>query len=326
MEDPKKKPVKGQEFLQKLGRNLIGNQNQGTSSESTAEEYEAQTKAVEAQDRYNTAVDKVKNPPSVVEMQKEQTQRLADEKKTAEERAQKLADEEHARLQQDADTAAQKALEEQQKREQAEIALQDQHNQMLLNKLDELKQSQKPFADQAKEFFAFAQEAATMLGFEKPNAVKPASEDPKIALELAKMNLELEKWKMEQEAKREQDKFDREIKLLEVKENRVIEKEKLAQQAKRDDMLFTAPQTLGAAIAQGLLGQREGAAPVDRSEPQTHKVTAGVGESGETVCPNCQAKVGIGPTTARATCVGCGDIFDVERIQQKKETSNGENR
>lgn len=300
---------------------LTGGQNPGKSPEDEATEYKKKTEAAKAKSDYVVTVDTLANPPSVQVMREKREQELIDQGKAAATRAQDLEDREHTRLEKDAQDAAAAAATEQQKREQVEKALQDQHNQMLLDKLEELKQSQKPFSEQAKEFFAFAQEAATMLGFEKPSTVKPTTEDPKLALDLAKMNLDLERWKIEQEAKKEQDKFDRELKLLEFKDNREFKQKELDLQAKKDEQLFSFPQIIGGAIAKGLIEhEARGAAPPgsisqrQQSTGKSYRFEIGQGQGGEAQCPNCQSPIGIGPTSTEVQCVGCGRIFPVVRV------------
>ena len=177
-------------FLRKLGAKLTGEQNPNPSPEDTAKEYESKTKSVEAQDRYLTTVDKIKNPPSIVEMQKEMAQRLADERKSEKDRADAAEQRERERIQKENEEAKEKAKVAEQKRIEAEQSLQAQQNQILLEKFDELRASQKPLSQQFEEYFSFADKVAEKMGFQKPGATKPASEDPRIALELAKLNLD----------------------------------------------------------------------------------------------------------------------------------------
>lgn len=306
-----KKPVKGQEFLQKLGRSLTGNQAESESPESAAEEYEAKTKAVEAQDRYHTAVDKVKNPPSVVEMQKEQTQRMAEERAAAVERARQLEQEQRERTEREADGARKQAEEAERARKEAEQALREQQNKILLDKLEELKGSQKPLSEQFTEYFNFAEDLAQKMGFERPGTARPQSENPQIALEIAKINAESAQRDREFQLQLKESERKWDLEMIKLKDGREIEKAKLQQQAKRDDALFTAPQMLGAALAQGLANQ-PGLA--NQGGQQELKITAGVGDSGTIDCPFCHSPIGIGPTTVAAQCVGCNRQFKIERV------------
>jgi len=48
----------------------------------------------------------------------------------------------------------------------------------------------------------------------------------------------------------------------------------------------------------------------------------GKGDYGEIECPKCRARIGIGPTSRKAKCVGCGVQFDIIRISPKAEESD----
>jgi hypothetical protein len=311
-----KKPVKGQEFLQRVGRSLIGNQNPNQSPEDTAAEYDKRTKAVEAQDQYLTTVDRVKNPPSVVEMQKEQTQRMADEKKAAEDRAKKLEDEQRERVEREAEEAKRQAEAAEQARKEAEDALKAQQNQILLEKLEELKGSRKPIGEQFKEYFDFAADLAEKMGFQRPGTAQPQSENPQIALEIAKINAESAQRDREFQLKLRDSDREWDLKLMEAKDKKEIEQAKLAQQAERDRALMNAPQLIGAALAQGLLDKGGGAPEqvIQSHKEKPVKITAAPGDHGEMECPFCHTMMAIGPTSVITKCVGCDREYPIERV------------
>jgi len=48
----------------------------------------------------------------------------------------------------------------------------------------------------------------------------------------------------------------------------------------------------------------------------------GKGDYGEIECPKCRVRIGIGPTSRTAVCVGCGAQFDIIRISAKAEESD----
>jgi hypothetical protein len=316
------KKIKGQTFLQKLGRSLSGEQPR--SPEDDAARYEAKTKAVEAQDRYNLAVDKVKNPPSVVEMQKETAQRLADEKKEAEERARAAEERERERAKQEAEEARKEAEAAGQARIQAENELKAQQNQILLEKIEELKASQKPIHEQFMEYFSFAQSLAEKMGFAKPGTSQPQSENPQLALEIAKINAESAQKDREFQLQMEESKRKWELEMIKLKDGQDIERAKLAQAAERDKAILQAPQILGGAIAQGLLDRTQGGASHPAtSKPETFRIQAGVDEAGTLDCPVCNSRgvpnqIGIGPTSKLVTCVGCNSQFEIVRISKEE--------
>lgn len=298
---------------------LIGNPNQPQTPEDEAAEYKRKTAAATAKHDYISTVDEIANPPSAREMQQKQVQSADEARKAAETKAQDLEQETRDRLQKEADEAAQQAVAEKDKREETERRLQDQHNQMMLDKLEELKTSQKPFSEQAREFFSFAEEAAKTLGFEKPS-VQPVSENPQIALEIARLNIEDAHREREFQQQQAKDKREWDLKLIELDDNRDFKKAELAQKARRDEALFTTPQTIGAAIARGLAEREQGgAAPAVSPGPQTHKVRAGVGDAGEIECPLCHKMVGIGPDSVLVNCVSCNSKFDIERVPKEEK-------
>lgn len=119
----------------------------------------------------------------------------------------------------------------------------------------------------------------------------------------------------------EKDRRDWDLKIIELKDTREFKKAELDQKGRRDDMLFTAPQTIGAALAQGLIDHAKGGgAPIgggiqgQPGAPQTFKGRTAEGESGEIECPKCHALVGVGPTTTAATCAWCHSQFELERV------------
>jgi hypothetical protein len=185
---------------------------------------------------------------------------------------------------------------------------------MLSTKLDEVLKSKQPLQEQMNEYFAFADQMAAKLGWVKPGALTPASENPQLSLEIARLHIEDARAQREHERQIEKDRREWDLKLIELKDKRELDKAKQEQDAKKTDMILTAPQTLGAAIAQGLIEHgRGGGAP---AIPQTklHTVSAGEGEAGQFYCPECETGVAIGPTTAAANCINCGASFKIERV------------
>lgn len=314
MEEKKPQQVKGQIFLQRVGNSLSGNQNPEESPETEAERYEAKTRAAEAADRYNTTMDKIKNPPSVIEMQKEQAARLADDAKAAQARADAAEERERDRAQKEADEAKRLADEAQTNLKAAEQALRDQQTAMLLEKLEELKGSQKPILEQFQEYFNFAEQ----MGFQRPGVTQPQSENPQIALEIARINAESAQRQREWELQMEDSRRKWDLEMIKLKDNQDLERAKLAQQAERDKALMNAPQLIGAALAQGLIDQAKGgAAPQQVIQSQQEKpfvITAAPGDTGEIECPYCHTAMAIGPTSVISKCVGCNREYPIERV------------
>ena len=98
--------------------------------------------------------------------------------------------------------------------------MQDKRDQMLLEKINELKQSNKSPQEQVQAYVQFARELAEMMGYTK-EAPKPIAvqQDPTLTLEIEKLRLQSVKddrefqWKME-ESRREWD-----LKMEEFKDN-----------------------------------------------------------------------------------------------------------
>lgn len=316
-----KKPVKGEEFLKKVAMRLTGGQNPEKSPEDEATEYKKKTEAAKAKSDYVTTVDTLANPPSVQVMREKREQELIDQGKAATTRAQDLEDREHTRLEKEAQDAAAAAATEQQKREAAEQKLHDQQNQLLLDKLEELKKSQKPWNEQLTEYLTFAETLAGKLGFQKVGAPRLASDDPHIALELAKLDLERSREERKFDLEMENSKREWDMKLLTFQREGAFKEKELALQAKKDEHLFSLPQAIGGAIAKGLIDHGAGgaASPGGISQkPQStvklYRIEVGQGQEGEFECPNCHTPVAIGPTSTEAQCVECNSRFPIARV------------
>ena len=307
--------------MQRLGRQLTG-QKDNPDPESTADHYEKQTKALEAQDNFLQTKERINNPPSMKEMQQKQLQDAEEARKAAEERERKLRDDEKARIQQEKEEAAAAAAEEKSKREEAEQKLRDQNTQMLLDKLNELKGQQKPWNEQLSEFLNYGEELATKLGFQK-STIQTRSEDPHIALELAKLDLERDRESRKFQLELEESKRKWDLQMLEFKQAREFKIKELELQEKRDGQIFTLPEVIGGAIAKGLLDQggnvaggpvRNVPGPEFAPEPIEYHVEIPEGLADQFQCPNCKGPVAVGPTSTIATCVGCNSQFPIKRI------------
>jgi hypothetical protein len=268
-------------------------------------------------------VDKIKNPPSVVEMQREAAQRMAEEKKAEKDRADAAEQRERDRIQKENEEAKEKAKVAEQKRIEAEQSLQAQQNQILLEKFDELRASQKPLSQQFEEYFSFADKVAEKMGFQKPGATKPASEDPRIALELAKLNLDAAREERKFQLEMDERKRQWDVKLIELSDTRDFKKKEIEMQEKKNEQLFSFPQMLGGAIAKGLIDHEAGVASpgsISQRQPNTGKTfqfQVPEGGFGSAECPNCHALVEVGPTTDLAECLECKTQYPVTRTPAK---------
>jgi len=290
------------------------------SPEDEATRYEKMTRSAEAQHRYATTIDGLLNPASVQEMREKRERGLEEERKAAEARAQALQEQEYQRLQQEREDAARHAAEEEQKREQAEAALRDHQNQMLMKKLEELQGSQKPMQDQLNEYISFAETLATRMGFERPAGAAP-TQDPTVTLELEKMKLQASREERKFQWEMEQDRRKWDLQLQRLTMERESKKAELEQAKQKDELFATLPQRIGQAIVAGWMdrgsGNAPGGGPVGQPAPQqpqrAYQIQVSEGEYGEIDCPHCQTKVGVGPTSSRASCVGCNAQFGVAR-------------
>ncbi|MGQ9545929.1 MAG: hypothetical protein ACUVTR_02020 [Dehalococcoidia bacterium] len=320
-EEKKDKTIVGDSFFKRLGITTPGDSTP-PSPEEQAEAIKKKTATLQAQHEFLVIADQLSNPESIQKMREKREQELLDQAIAAQKEAKEAAERERQRLEKEKEDAAKAAMEEQQKREDAEQKLRDQQINLLLDKLKELRDSQKPLNQQLTEYLDFAQQLAERLGFQKPGtAVASPAQDPHIILEIEKMRLEnAQKDREFQLLMKEKDR-EWDLKLMELKDNREFRQQELAQKAKQTDMIMSAPQVLGGAIAKAIF-EHEGAAQSGHiSQPsaaQPYKIVAGPGDSGEIDCPVCNSrgipnKIGIGPTTTVATCLGCGSQLKVER-------------
>jgi len=298
--------ITGQEFRKKLAEAITQKSSQTKTStpEDEAKEYDRKARAAEAKYGYMDTLEKLNNPPGLQEIRMKREHELEEERRRAAEETKELQKREYERLQKEREDASAQASEEHQRSEQLKQQLQDQHNQMLLDKLEELRRSQKPMTEQAKEFFGFAREAAEMLGFEKPDVAKPAYDDPRIALEIKKMDLEQEQRRQEFQWKMEQDRRNFEAKMEEIKIDRYFKEEQLKQQAKKDEMFASLPQTLGGAIAKGIW---------EKNSHDQSGAVSGPGGVNSSPCPKCGSPIAVGPTSTYAVCSSCNSRFNITR-------------
>lgn len=318
--EEEKKPVKGQEFLQRFGRVLAGQSQNPQNPKTDAQQYKEKTDTLEAQDSYLQTKDRMENPPSAKEAQAKREQDLAERATAAETRAREAEDKIRSSNEEAKKEAEQAAVQAHQEAEQAKGELHNHQINMLSEKLDDVLKSKKPLQEQMDEYFVFADQMAGKMGWVKPGAITPSSENPQISLEIARLHIEDARAAREHDRQMEKDKRDWDLRIMELSDKREYDKAKLEQEGKKSDAIFQAPQLFGAALAQGLAERAgggtgsPGAISQQQPGPQTFKFKAPEGESGEVDCPVCHTPVGIGPHSDLAECVNCNTKFKIERV------------
>jgi len=313
--------VKGPTYLEKLGVTT----NRQKLPESKSVDYTQKTKELKAEAEFYETSERLSNPPSLREMQEKRLAEEREEKRQASERAKELEEERIARIEANAEAAAEDAQRERERREKAEADLRDQRDHMILDELKRLQTLQVSPQQKLDEYFTFQAEMEKRFGKQNAPAAPQTGLDPHTQLELEKMKLDLEKWKIERDEAKEDRKYERE----EKKEERLIRKDiemaKVSEAARNREFLSSGIKMLGDTIAQGLLAHADNiptgvSAPAPRvaSSPSPQKmavnIKAAVGEAGEIDCPSCQSKVGVAPTAMNTVCAKCGQQFTIERI------------
>ncbi len=319
--------MKGEPFLKRLGVELTGKP-QPPSEEEEASVYGKKTKAAEAKAEYRDTMERLDNPPSIRELQAKREQETNQALQSERERANRLEEERIAKINEERAAAAAAAEEERQKREKAEADLRVERDRALLDKLEKLKGSKKNPIDQLNEYLEFADKLSERFGKKGEAPAKPASEDPTVTLELARINLQMAKEDRDFQWKMAQDKKEWDLKMEEFRDNREYRKAELAQKAKRDEFLQTLPAAIGDAFAKGVvsssMGSVEGIASDAghnnvQKQATNYKLQAGEGDAGEAVCPKCNAPIAIEPETTTAICVNCDSKYPVVRVPTERK-------
>ena len=309
-----------------------GGEGKQDTPEDQAARYKASTEAVRAQGEYVQTVDALNNPPSAQAAREKREQELEADRKAATQKATDLEERDRARLEKEKDDATTHAQEEEQKAQALANTLQAQRDQILLNKIDELKASQKPIQEQLNEYLAFMETMATRMGFEKP-AGRPASEDPHISLEIMKLELDGARQQREFEAEQAQAKRAWDLQLLEFQREGEFRTAELARNIKKDEMFASFPEVIGTAIAKGVMDTSGKGAPQrtpigqSAAAPQPRHIEIGEGRSGSIECPECKKSViELAPTTTVAQCLGCNTQYPVTRVPnpEPQPTEEGE--
>lgn len=176
--------------------------------------------------------------------------------------------------------------------------------------------SQKNFAQQAAEI----RELATELGFHKPDPNLAGAGDAVTRVEIMKLTMEEKrldrefKWKMRQDDKQWQ------LDMEKIRDERAGKEAELAQQQKRDEMIASAPQMIGGAIAKGMMESKSGGeTPAAPKTSQRYELPVPQGEEGVTHCPKCGTEMGVGPTAKSAICAKCNTKVFIKRVGKSEK-------
>jgi hypothetical protein len=287
-------------------------------------DYNEKTKDAEAKFNYRTTVENLNNPPSLREMQEKRIKDAEDEKKASAKRAQDLEDERLARIEAESQAAGQEAQRQKELREKAEDDLRKNQNQLILDEIRRLHEANVSPEQKITEYFAFQEMMETKFGSKKEPATAGAasnsSMDAKLTFEIEKMKLDFEKWKVEQERANKQLEYDREDRKEDRKETKALKMEELQIKKDQQKMISDLPKVFADTLAAGLVARAGGGAassvPIS-ANPGAVKVShfeAVEGEAGELDCPDCNTKVGVGPTTVNTICSKCGRKFEIQRV------------
>lgn len=182
--------------------------------------------------------------------------------------------------------------------------------------------TQKSLSDQIKD----AKELITAItpAPDKTGGLTVGGMPATIALELKKMETDLQ-LRLE-EMKDERQRRDQEFKLTmrqydETRQDRIAEANARIQvEQERNKMISGGLETIGRAIGRGAAeAARQGPRPsgpiagAAAEAPKSYHVELPQGEVADFDCPNCSAKIAVGPDSTQAKCAGCNAVFPVVR-------------
>lgn len=145
--------------------------------------------------------------------------------------------------------------------------------------------------------------------------------DPRIQLEITKLNMENARAEREFQASMQERKERWEAEKIKMQEDRYFKQQELERQLKRDDMFAKGPEIFGRAFAEGI--KHKGPTQPSQqpsSSGKSYRIEAGVGEAGVTDCVHCEGKstVAVGPTAKNAVCGDCGTRFSITRTKRQE--------
>jgi len=185
------------------------------------------------------------------------------------------------------------------------------------NVLVEIRESRKPTPGILDQIDQIAH-MATALGYKKPEE----TEDLPASLRLQMMKMEMDMKQSERQFEWDKMQAEREwtLTLEKLKQESSIRSAELANEEKKRNMFISPFESIGAAVARGLLdnGGQQQEEPIQKQarnpQKKNYKLEANAGESGEIDCPECGEKVAIAPTARTAICASCDSKFSIDRI------------
>lgn len=178
----------------------------------------------------------------------------------------------------------------------------------------------KPQEKSISEQVAEIGQIAGILGYRKPDA--EAGLPAEIRLQMIKMDIE------EKQAQRkfEWDKMESErrwqLELKKLDQDNAARVAKIQEEKEKRNIYATPFESLGMAIAKGLLDGGSSTTRVaskDTAKRSVHKLQAEEGESGEVECPECNEPIAIPPTGKSAVCPSCEAKVSITRTPHKEE-------
>jgi predicted RNA-binding Zn-ribbon protein involved in translation (DUF1610 family) len=198
--------------------------------------------------------------------------------------------------------------------------------------------SSKNIGEQLKEII----DSAALLGFVKPEAVKPGpvvqnATDAALSLEMLRIQLEDKRSDRQWAWTMEKDRRQWQLDLRKLDQANRLALAEASAKKEQNAWIAHAPELIGNTIAKGLLSSRAGGvsnnprpmqrrAPVNQPPPQANnieteapasepgrKIEADIGEAGTIDCSDCGSQIAIGPTATQAICASCGNTVEVVR-------------
>ena len=206
------------------------------------------------------------------------------------------------------------------KLEETKEQLHQQERHELENKLAELKDIQTKGGDISSRIQQ-AKEDAKALGMTEDKA---SGIPPEIALEIKKMDNNLQIQLEEMRDDRDRRDKDWQLTLRKWDEEKLMRQQeldaKITMEREKLNTLTTIGTRVVGAFLEGDMGGSEEAPAIASKPEKKYTIDAGEGDEGEFNCPKCNSIVGIAVDTITAVCAGCGMSFPIRRVMSKGKT------
>jgi len=159
-------------------------------------------------------------------------------------------------------------------------------------------------------------QVAGMLGLEKPD---PGPADGSLALEIKKIELQMKKEDRDFQRLMKQDERAWQIELKKLEQASREAEARLHADREKYASFANMPERFGSVVASALMERSSDGAEMGpalsgkKSGGSKHSATAAPGESGQLECPDCNAPIGVGPTTRIAECANCHTKVSIKR-------------